>query len=223
MWGPVVNTAGLNVLLVDDHELVRAGVKMMVSALERVDAVFETGSGEACVELVQRHDIDIVFMDIRLPSGIDGVTAALRLLQIVPEIKIVMLTALVGGAFPRVLLNAGVKGYLTKSSPGSEIARAIDVVSDGGIYLSTQMAHQLALSTFSEQVESPFDLLSLRELQVILLTVQGDKVQTVGDKLFLSAKTISTYKRRAMDKLGVDNPVDLIKLAMNYGLIEGDQ
>ena len=207
-------------MLVDDHELVRAGVAMMLNALDAVASVFETASGSQSIDLVNQHQIDLVFMDIRLSSGIDGVTAALRLLQLVPEIKIVMLTAMAGDTLPGLLLNAGVKGYLSKSAPADEVARAVDVVSHGGTYLSAQIARQIALSTFSQKVESPFDLLSLRELQVVLLTVQGEKPQRIAELLFLSVKTVSTYKKRATEKLAVDNPVDLVKLAMEHGLID---
>ena len=207
-------------MLVDDHELVRAGIAMMLNALDAVASVFETASGAQSIDLVNQHQIDMVFMDIRLSSGIDGVTAALRLLQLVPEIKIVMLTAMSGDTLPGLLLNAGVKGYLSKSAPADEVARAVDVVSHGGTYLSAQIARQIALSTFSQKVESPFDLLSLRELQVVLLTVQGEKPQRIAELLFLSVKTVSTYKKRATEKLAVDNPVDLVKLAMEHGLID---
>ncbi len=207
-------------MLVDDHELVRAGIAMMLNALDVVASVFETASGAQSIDLVNQHQIDMVFMDIRLSSGIDGVTAALRLLQLVPEIKIVMLTAMSGDTLPGLLLNAGVKGYLSKSAPADEVARAVDVVSHGGTYLSAQIARQIALSTFSQKVESPFDLLSLRELQVVLLTVQGEKPQRIAELLFLSVKTVSTYKKRATEKLAVDNPVDLVKLAMEHGLID---
>ncbi len=215
-----MNARGLRILLVDDHELVRAGIAMMLNVLDSVDAVFETASGAQSIDLVREHRIDLVFMDIRLSSGIDGVTAALRLLQVTPEAKIVMLTAMPGDTLPGLLLNAGVKGYLGKSAAAEEIARAVDVVSQGGTYLSEAIARQIALSTFSRNVESPFDLLSLRELQVILLTVQGERPQKIAELLFLSVKTVSTYKKRATEKLAVDNPVDLVRLAMEHGLID---
>jgi DNA-binding NarL/FixJ family response regulator len=215
-----VDVRGLRILLVDDHELVRAGIAMMLNVLDSVDAVYETASGAESIDLVREHQIDLVFMDIRLSSGIDGVTAALRLLQVTPDVKIVMLTAMPGDTLPGLLLNAGVKGYLSKSAPADEVAEAVAVVSQGGTYLSERIARQIALSTFSQRVESPFDLLSLRELQVILLTVQGEKPQKIAELLFLSVKTVSTYKKRASEKLAVDNPIDLIRLAMEHGLID---
>ncbi len=215
-----MDVRGLRILLVDDHELVRAGIAMMLNVLDSVDAVYETASGAESIDLVREHQIDLVFMDIRLSSGIDGVTAALRLLQVTPDVKIVMLTAMPGDTLPGLLLNAGVKGYLSKSAPADEVAEAVAVVSQGGTYLSERIARQIALSTFSQRVESPFDLLSLRELQVILLTVQGEKPQKIAELLFLSVKTVSTYKKRASEKLAVDNPIDLIRLAMEHGLID---
>lgn len=208
------------VLIVDDQELVRAEIAMMLNALDSVAQVFETGSGAQSIDMVREHQIDLVFMDIRLSGGIDGVTAALRLLQLTADVKIVMLTARAGDTLPGLLLNAGVKGYLSKSAAAGEVAKAIDVVRHGGTYLSAKIAHQIALSTFSQQVESPFDLLSLRELQVVLLTVQGETTQSIAQLLHLSVKTVSTYKTRAKEKLAVDNLAGLVKLAMECGLVD---
>lgn len=207
------------ILLVDDHDLVRAGIRLLLKDIDTTSIVVEASTGEESIEVVGKEDIDIVFMDLMLP-GIDGVTAALRLLQINPDLKVIILTGRNEGSVPKALLQSGVCGYMTKSSATEEIRNAIDAANRGEFYLSPDLINQIDMDSWNNQEEeSPFDRLSQRELQVVLLLLQGYKTSDAGDSLVLNAKTISTYKRRAFEKLEVENTAELVKLAIACGVM----
>lgn len=207
------------ILLVDDHDLVRAGIRLLLIDIDPSSIVVEASTGEESIEIVQNGDINIVFMDIMLP-GIDGVTAALRLLQLDSTLKIIILTGRTEGPVPKALLQSGVCGYMTKSSATEEIKNAIDAANRGDFYLSPDLIDQLDMGTWNNtDGENPFDRLSQRELQVVLLLLQGYKTSDAGDSLVLNAKTISTYKRRAFEKLEVENTAELVKLAIAFRVL----
>ena len=207
------------ILLVDDHELVRYGMKLMVEALGCT--VLEAGSGEKSIDVVRSNQIDLVFMDIALP-GMDGITASTELLKVDRNLGIIILTGLRISAVPKGVLQSGVKGFITKNSAAGEIEQAISRVLGGEMYLSPSIARQLALSSFqaSDGEGSPFAALSQREIQVVLLLLSGYRNGDAGESLYLSAKTVSTYKSRAFKKLGITNTAELVKLAMCWGFVE---
>ena len=209
----------LNVLLVDDHELVRSGLRMIIETVESVGTVLEAPSGEESIPLIKENTVDLVFMDMGLP-GMDGFSTALRLLQINEHLKIIVLTGLKKRPASRVVLQAGICGYMTKSSAAEELSEAIDTVMKGEVYLSKDIAEQMALDSLkNEGIVNRLDNLSRRELQVALLLMHGNKPGDVGDMLFLSAKTVSTYKRRAFEKLHVDSMVQLVELGLEHGFL----
>lgn len=233
------------VLLVDDHELVRYGMRLILEALGCT--VIEAGTGEESILLASTHQVDLVFMDIALP-GIDGIKTSLRLLEADKNLKVIILTGLQSGALPKTVLQSGVMGYMTKSAAADQMEQAISKVLQGEIYLSPSIASQMALSSFAveepigpvqegpgelqaessqlqaetgqvqDDAASPFSKLSQRELQVVMLLMRGYRNEAAGDTLCLNAKTVSTYKRRAYEKLGVENTAEMIKLAMCWGL-----
>lgn len=209
-----------NILLVDDHDLFRSGLKMIIEVLPQVEQnVREASSGEACIPVVREDPIDIVFMDYDLP-GLDGVSTSMRLLQIKEDIKIIILTGLQQRPVSKVVLQAGICGYMTKTSAKEEVTQAIDLVMQGGTYLSREIANQMALDSLkTSKQKSMLDTLSRRELQVALLLMSGHKPGAVGEMLFLSPKSVSTYKRRAYEKLKVDTLVELVEIGKHNGFI----
>ncbi len=206
-------------LLVDDHELIRYGVRLIVEALGCT--VLEASTGEKSIDLVRRQQVDLVFMDIALP-GMDGITASSRLLKFDQTLNVIILTGLHMTAVPKALLQSGVMGVMTKSAAAKEMEQAISQVLAGEMYLSPSLSNQLALASFQSKHsdESPFANLSEREFQVILLLMNGYGNGDAGEQLFLSEKTVSTYKRRAFQKLGVSNTAELTKLAICWGFVE---
>jgi two-component system, NarL family, invasion response regulator UvrY len=163
-----------------------------------------------------------VLMDVNMP-GIGGLEATRKIIQSHPGLRVIVVTIHVDEPYPTRLLEAGASGYLTKGCAVDEIVDAIQVVHRGERYIGADIARQLALSMLPGGERSPFDKLSQREMQVMLMVTQGHSIQDISDRLCLSPKTVSTYRYRLYEKLGVDNDVELTHLAMRHGMIEFGQ
>ena len=207
----------VNVLLVDDHELVRTGIQHLLDGNESVNVTGVASSGEEAIKMVDSLLPDIVLMDIYMP-GIGGMEASRRISQRHPSVKIIILTVLADGPVPQQMLSAGVPGYVTKTCSISELIAAIKAVSVGGRYLCHEMASKLALSSLATNKGSPFEELSHRELQVVLMTLQGRDLSEIAQALVISPKTVSTYRSRVYEKLAVKNNVELMRLAFKYNI-----
>lgn len=208
----------INVLLVDDHELVRTGIEHLLRQSSDINVVGVAGSGEEAIAQADRLNPDVVLMDINMP-GIGGIEACRKISQKHPQVKIVALSVYADGPFPHQLLSLGAEGYLSKSCPPSELINAVRAVHSGGRYLSQDVANKMALASLPGQDSTPFDQLSYRELQVVIMTLQAKSVQDVAEMLKLSPKTVNTYRYRAYEKLAVKNDVELTRLAARFDLI----
>lgn len=209
----------ISVLVVDDHELVRTGICRMLADHAEVEVIGQAESGEEALALARQHHPNVVLLDVNMP-GIGGVETTRRLLQITPETKVIAVSGLAEEPYPSLLLKAGAKGYITKGAPIQEMLRAINKVMQGGKYFSADIAEQLASSYLSETQKSPFDQLSEREMQVAMMVVNCHSAQAIADKLFVSVKTVNTYRYRIFEKLEIDSDVKLTHLAIRYGLIK---
>jgi len=206
----------VDVLIVDDHEIVRLGIRRL---LEQADySVAEADCGEAALQLT-RDGLQprVVLMDIHMP-GIGGLEATRRLLLRQPDSRIIILTVVSDGPLPRALLKAGAHGYLTKGCSLDEMTRAIRRVTAGERHISSEVAQSLALSLLDADGESPFDQLSTRELQFVVLLSQGLRNNAIAATMNVSTKTVSTYRARASTKLGVSSEAQLIRLALEHGV-----
>ncbi|ENU81736.1 MULTISPECIES: response regulator transcription factor GacA [unclassified Acinetobacter] len=209
----------ISVLVVDDHELVRTGICRMLADHADVEVIGQAESGEEALTLARQYRPNVVLLDVNMP-GIGGVETTRRLLQITPETKVIAVSGLAEEPYPSLLLKAGAKGYITKGAPIQEMLRAINKVMQGGKYFSADIAEQLASSYLSETQKSPFDQLSEREMQVAMMVVNCHSAQAIADKLFVSVKTVNTYRYRIFEKLEIDSDVKLTHLAIRYGLIK---
>lgn len=208
----------ITVLLVDDHELVRTGIRRILEASDEFQIVGEASSGEEALEFVAKQQPDIVLMDVNMP-GIGGIEATQRITHIYPDVRVIVVTVLSNAPFPRQLHEAGALGYLTKDCPVEDVYQAIRRVSKGQPYISADVARRMYLSSINGTADdSPFSVLSQREMQVMMMIVQGQKTQDIADALFLSPKTVSTYRQRLYSKLNVETDVELVHLAIRYGL-----
>lgn len=212
----------LNIILVDDHALVRNGIKRLLEDTKEVKVIAEADSGEDGVKLAIDLKPDIVLMDINMP-GIGGIEACHRIIQRNPDQKIVILTVHTEQSFPKRLLEIGAKGYLTKECAIEEMLSAIKSVFAGGSYISSSIAQQLALSLIPGVGQNPVDSLSRREFQVMLMISQGLPNKDISERLCLSPKTVSTYRTRLLEKLNAKSEVDLIKIAIAQGLLDLSQ
>lgn len=209
----------IKVLLTDDHSLVRTGIRRLLEDSQHVTIVGEADSGEEGVKLAQQLKPDVILMDVNMP-GIGGVEACRRILQRDSSQKIIVLTIHNEQTFPKRMLEIGAKGYLTKECGVDEMLLAIKQVNDGGAYIAPSIAQQLALSLLPGNGHNPIDRLSRREFQVMLMISHGLSNAAISEKLCLSPKTISTYRLRLLEKLGAHNEVDLIKIAVEQGMVE---
>ncbi len=209
----------IRILLVDHQSLVRSGIQRLLEDNPQLNVVGEASTGEAAVELARETGPDVVLMDVQIP-GIGGMEATRRICRACPDTRVVVITVDVNDPFPAQLLEAGASGYLTKHCGVDEITDAIRAVARGERYISADIAREMALSMLPGKEQSPFDRLSQREMQVMLMVTQGQSVHDISDRLCLSPKTVSTYRYRLYDKLGVDNDVELTHMAIRHGMVE---
>ncbi|MBO0493847.1 MULTISPECIES: UvrY/SirA/GacA family response regulator transcription factor [unclassified Pseudomonas] len=209
----------IRVLVVDDHDLVRTGITRMLADIDGLQVVGQAESGEESLIKARELKPDVVLMDVKMP-GIGGLGATTKLLRSHPDIKVVVVTVCEEDPFPTRLLQAGAAGYLTKGAGLAEMVQAIRLVFAGQRYISPQIAQQLAIKSFQPVSDSPFDALSEREIQIALMIVGCQKVQTISDKLCLSPKTVNTYRYRIFEKLTISSDVELTLLAVRHGMVD---
>ena len=191
----------------------------MLADIDGLQVVGQAESGEESLIKARELKPDVVLMDVKMP-GIGGLGATTKLLRSHPDIKVVVVTVCEEDPFPTRLLQAGAAGYLTKGAGLAEMVQAIRLVFAGQRYISPQIAQQLAIKSFQPVSDSPFDALSEREIQIALMIVGCQKVQTISDKLCLSPKTVNTYRYRIFEKLAISSDVALTLLAVRPGMVD---
>ncbi|MBZ0223190.1 MAG: response regulator [Dokdonella sp.] len=207
----------IRVALVDDHELVRTGFRMILAQHTDIEIVGEAADGERGLALIRASEPDVAIVDVHMPM-LSGIELTDRVRKHKLKTRIIVLTMASESPFPKRLIEAGASGYLTKGCAAEELVRAVRQVAEGKRYLAPDIAAALALDSIDGQDGSPFEALSSRELDVALMLVRGETMQAIAAKLSLSAKTVATYKYRLYEKLGIDNPVALANLARRHGL-----
>jgi two-component system invasion response regulator UvrY len=213
----------IKVLLIDDHKLVRTGIRKILEESAGIQVVGEADDGERGLELAKQLQPDVVLLDVSMP-GIGGLEATRLLLEHDPSTKVIVVSVHAQEPVPGKLLEAGAFGYLTKACAADEVVTAVRRVHGGERYLTAEIARALAFGAVGgrKTTESPFELLSQREMQVMMMVTQGQSIQEISERLRLSPKTVSTYRYRLFEKLGVGNDVELTRLAMRHGFVEGD-
>ena len=210
----------IRVLVVDDHDLVRMGIVSLLSDSDKIEVVAQANSGENAIECAKTCEPDVVLMDIRMP-GIGGLEATRKLLRMNEDLRIIAVTACSEDPYANRLLQAGAAGYMTKGATAEEMVMAILKVKSGQRYISPEIAQRMALKPFDSQDSGcPFDVLSDREMQITTLIVNCEKVQSISDQLFLSPKTVNTYRYRIFEKLSISSDVELTRLAIRHGMID---
>lgn len=210
----------IKVLVVDDHALVRIGIRRLLEETEDIQVVAEAENGEDALLCVKKYQPDIILLDLKMP-GVDGWEVIRRLKHSVKSIKIIALSSLSMEPWPSKVLQLGAMGYLTKESSLDEMTTAIRRVYRGERYLSSELAQRMAMKSLEPVAESPFMILSAREMQVMLMITSGLTVPEISKRLYLSTKTINCYRYRMFAKLEVKNDVELTRLALQYSIIEG--
>ena len=212
----------INVLLVDDHHLVRVGINKILTSVKGLKVVGECETGEEAIKFCRNNEPDILLMDMDMP-GMGGLEATKKILRFAPDVKIIVLTAYTEDPFPSKVMQMGAAGYLTKDAGPDEMVNAIRAVHSGQRYLPSDIAQKMALNQFKSVDDNPFNTLSDRELQIMLMITRGDKVQAISEHLILSPKTINTYRYRIFAKLNVEGDVELTHLAIRYGMLKTEK
>jgi DNA-binding NarL/FixJ family response regulator len=208
----------ISVLLVDDHDLVRTGLRSIVEAQPDMQVVAEASSGEEALRLARSLKPSVVLMDLNLP-GMGGMGATERIVRAGLGSQVVVVSAQTEPPIPRRMLEAGALGFIAKASPADELIAAIRAAAAGRRYLGAEVARQMALDGLNGR-RSPVDELSKRELTVAIKLAKGLSQQEIAKQLNLSPKTIQTYKSRLFDKLDVDNAIALARLLTRHGLLD---
>lgn len=209
-------------MLVDDHDLIRSGISRLLADQDKIQIIAEASSGEEAVTKARELRPDVVLMDANMP-GIGGLEATRRLIRFDPDIKIIAVTVHGDEPYPTRFMQAGAAGFLTKGANVNEMIIAIRQVASGQRYLTPDVAQKMALKALNPDEASPFDELSDREMQVMLMITKGQKVQDISDQLFLSPKTVNSYRYRLFEKLKIENDVELTHMAIRYGIIKTEK
>ena len=209
----------IKIILVDDHEIVRTGLKMIIAKMPGIKIIAEAENGKQAIDSVRELKPDVVLMDVNMPI-VSGIEATRRISQYTPDTKIIILTVHAENPFPAQLLEAGARGYLTKGCAAQELEIAIKTVAKDERYIGTDIAQQMALSLLPGGESSPFDELSTREMEVMLLLAQGKNPRDIAATLLLSPKTVATYKYRILEKLKLKNVIELAHLTIRHGILE---
>ena len=212
----------IKLMVVDDHELVRTGITRILNDAPGIVVIAEAASGEEALTIAHQSKPDVLLMDVSMP-GIGGLEATRKLVKSGAGLNIIVLSVHSEEPFPSRMMEAGAQGYLTKGCAVEEILLAIKTVHSGDRYISADVAQKLALKMVPGGEMSPFDSLSAREMQVMLMLTQGQRTQDISDSLNLSPKTISTYRHRLYEKLSVGSDADLTRMAISYGIIESSE
>jgi DNA-binding NarL/FixJ family response regulator len=208
------------ILLVDDHAMFRAGVKALLGEEMGLEVVGEASNGDEGVDAVRKLKPDVVVMDLSMP-GTDGLEATRRIAALGLKSRVLVLTAHGEEEYLVPVVDAGASGYLMKTRADQDLVDAIRVVARGEVYLPPK-ATRLLLQQYRKSPESATGLaeLSAREREVMALTAEGFSSREIGEKLFVSPKTVDTYRARIMEKLGLNHRSELVRFALKVGLLK---
>lgn len=216
----------IRLLIVDDHAVVRSGLKSLLSEHEEIEVVGEAADGDEGIELAVQLKPDVVLMDLSMPHGKDGMTATEELKKKMPEIAVLILTMHDDDEYLFRSIHAGASGYILKSAPHEELLSAIRFVADGNAYLYPTATKRL-MGEYLERLKhgdsaSPFDQLSEREKEVLSWVAKGYSNKDIAEALIISVKTVETHKANVMEKLGLKTRPELVEYAMKKGLLTFD-
>ena len=208
----------INILLVDDHSVVRMGFKMLIENESDMTVICEAESGELGIIAFKEHKPSVVIMDITMP-GMGGLDAIERIIAFDKKAKILVLSAHEDSVHPKRALSAGALGYLTKRSAAEELIKAIRSVNSGTKYLEPAIAQQMAITQISGE-NNPVEILSDREFEVFMDLAKGKSTNEIADTMCLSPRTVGTHLYNIKQKLNANNSAEIALIAIRCGLLE---
>jgi len=211
----------IQVFIVDDHKMVIEGLMLMLATLDNIKVIGTATSGEEAIEMIPKTQTDVVLLDINM-QGINGVETCKTLLRKQPNLKIIALSMHKESSLIKLMLSNGARGYVLKNAGQQEVVRAIEVVSNGKMYLD-ETVNDIVLNSVANgrerKKQNPFPSISRREKEVLNLILKEHTTQEIADKLFISFGTVETHRRNMLVKLGAKNTAGLVRIAIEYGLI----
>jgi len=211
----------LDLMIVDDHKLVRSGMRSLLSNNPIINSITEATSGEQAVALAEKRPFGAVLMDMNLP-GMNGTEASKKILQNDKNTPIIVLAGILENDDVRELLKVGVRGYITKGCDADEMVQAIQTVVDGEQHMSADVAQHFAFDLLNGRADNPFDVLTPREREIVDELIDGKRNSRIAEQFFISEKTVSTHRTRAFQKLNISTTAELVRLALRHGIARGD-
>lgn len=221
---PGQNTMSIKILLVDDHQIIREGLRSLIEKETDIEVVADAENGRKAVKLAKLMAPDIVVLDINMPD-LNGVDAARLILETCPGVKIIALSIHSTRRFVTRMLKAGASGYLVKHCAYEELVEAIRSVAGNRSYLSSQVLDTVIndyTANFSSDQNTAYTGLTVREREILQLVVEGATSRDIASRLFVSVKTVSSHRRAIMKKLNLHSVAELTRFAINEGLISSD-
>lgn len=214
----------LRVLLADDHELVRSGIRLILHTLEGVQVVADARDGYGAIELVEALRPDIALLDIAMPK-LNGIDAAARIRTRFPETRVVILSMHAGEEYVSQALRAGASGYLLKDATPMDLDLALRAVARGETYLSPRISGAIVEKYLGSAVLAmgPLDVLTPRQREILRLIAEGHSTKQMAAQLDVSIKTVETHRTLLMDRLGIHDLAGLVRFAVRVGIVQGDR
>ncbi len=215
----------IKVLLVDDHALLREGIRSLLQLHNDIEVVGEAGDGEEAIQKTRELNPDIVVMDISMPT-ISGIEATRLILKEKPETKVVVLSRHDNLNYARSMLKAGALGYVPKKAISAELAEAIRAVQDGGVFLHHSIAKAVTEDYVQRVQLEPkaglYEQLTEREKDILRLLAEGYSSRQIANRLYLATKTVFNHRRNMMEKLGIETPAQLVAYAIKMGIVDNE-
>jgi len=208
----------INILIADDHQMFREGLKQILSINNEIKTAAEAANGRELIEIIMHNKFDLLVLDISMP-GMNIFDLLSGIKQIDAQLPILILSMHPEEQYAVRLLKAGISGYLTKESAAEELVSAIKRIKAGGKYISSKLAETIALSIEDANKKASHSDLSNREFEVLCMLASGKSLKEIADSLFISQKTVTTYRARILEKLKLKNNVELTRYAIENKLI----
>jgi len=206
------------IVLVDDHAVVRAGVRRLLEQEPLFEVIGEAESGEKAYQILAELKPDVMVMDLSMP-GMGGLEAIRRILMRYEKAKILVLSMHEDLSFANQALKLGAKGYLTKNTLADDLVKSIETVTQGDVFLSDEIAKKMAMQSISGNQDPVHDL-SAREFEIFRLLAEGFDIDAIASTLNISSKTVSNYQTMIKQKLNINTPIELIRYAIKVGVIK---
>lgn len=210
----------INILIADDHAVVRQGLKQIITDNEDMTVTGEAENAQEVLRFVGKENFNVIILDITMPGGKSGLDLLPEIKELRPNAKVLILSMHAEEQFAIRALKSGASGYITKQSAPTELIKAIRKVQSGGKYISQSIAEQLAFFLSDDENKPLHEKLSDREFQVLRMIATGKILREIADELFISEKTVSTYRARILEKMNMKRNAELIRYAVQNKLIE---